>query len=235
VDSGFDRGSATSPVVGGARQDESDEPVEQQRRWPVAREGLPFILPPLLVCATAVLLHWWWLAAPCGLLAGFMVFFFRDPARRVAGDERSLVAPADGRVVRCIEREDGGLSISIFLGPWDVHVNRCPLAAELVQAEHRPGRFLPAYKSQASEQNEQTRLVLRGEQATVRMSQIVGIMARRIVLWKRAGQRVGRGERIGLMKFGSRVDLEIDAPARALVSEGQRVRAAETLLAEFES
>ena len=107
------------------------------------------------------------------------------------------------------------------------------MAAKLLEAEHRPGRFLPAYRSEASEQNEQTRLVLHGEHGVVRMRQVVGILARRIVLWKQAGQSLQRGERIGLMKFVSRVDLEIDPPVRPLVEAGVRVRAAETVLAEF--
>ena len=200
----------------------------------MAREGWPFVLPPLFLCLLSLLLDYPVWSGVAAVLTVCMALFFRDPERRVAGTERSFVSPADGRVVRIRDSERGTVEMSIFLAPWDVHINRAPMTGELIEAERVGGGFKPAYKDEASTGNVQTRLLFQTAHGPVRMKQIVGMLARRLVLWKRAGDRVERGERIGLMKFGSRVDLELPQLARMKVREGDRVRGAETIIAEVE-
>jgi len=202
-------------------------------RVPIAREGLVFIAVPAVLAVAAGLVAWWLLAGLAAAVAVAMALFFRDPERRVAGGDASVVSPADGRLVRLERTERGTVELSIFLAPWDVHINRSPVAAEIIEAEHWPGRFLPAYRSEASLHNEQTRLVFRAPRGIVRMRQIVGVLARRIVLWKQVGDKVERGERIGLMKFGSRIDLELVEPLDLKVKLGQRLRAGESIIAEL--
>jgi len=198
----------------------------------MAGEGWPFVLPPLVLGGLGLALGhpvWGGLAL---LLAALMVLFFRDPERNVAGGDGAFVSPADGRVVRIRETDRGTVEMSIFLAPWNVHINRAPMAGALVEALKVGGGYKPAYKDEASTGNVQTRLLFETAYGPVRMKQIVGMLARRLVLWKRAGDSVARGERIGLMKFGSRVDLELPAAAKIRVREGDMVRGAETIIAE---
>ena len=163
----------------------------------------------------------------CLILAAFMAFFFRDPVRACPVDERLVVSPADGRVVaaaRVDERlDDSPIQISIFLSPLDVHINRSPIAGEILDVAYKPGAFHIASRDIASVENEQNVVTVRGEKLTIVFRQIAGVLARRIVLWKKKGDRVAMGERVGLMKFSSRMDVIMPGEVELLVHKGDRV------------
>lgn len=168
---------------------------------------------------------------PLFTAAAFCLYFFRDPEREIpAGDV--AVSPADGRVV-AVRAEDAGLTrVSIFLNIFDVHVNRSPIAGRITEVKHRKGRFLAASREEASEQNEQNTVVVEGEGTRVRFKQIAGLIARRIVFYRKPGDVVEAGERVGLIKFGSRVDVFLGPEWRVEVHEGQRVKAGSSILAQ---
>ncbi|PYS94170.1 MAG: phosphatidylserine decarboxylase family protein [Acidobacteria bacterium] len=194
----------------------------------MVRDGLPFVLIPLGCAFLATAFGYWWLALPLILLAAFMAFFFRDPQRTVPGEANIVVAPADGRVTRVgpivPAQPDSPNVVSIFLSPFDVHINRAPIAGEIIDVTHTRGRFLMATRAEASLVNEQNALTIRGERITVVCRQIAGILARRIVCWKRAGDHVSLGERFGLIKFSSRTDVVLPPEVELTVSVGERVR-----------
>jgi len=193
----------------------------------MAREGIPFIILFLVPGLVFAALGWLIAAALCLILAAFMAFFFRDPERQCPIDDRLVVSPADGRVVAATpldgRSEKSPTQISIFLSPLDVHINRSPIAGEIVDVAYKPGAFHIASRDIASVENEQNVVTIRGEEFTVVVRQIAGVIARRIVLWKKRGDRVALGERIGLMKFSSRMDVILPAEVEMLVSKGDRV------------
>lgn len=179
-------------------------------------------------------LGFWPVGIVFGLLAAFMAFFFRDPKRLSPTDPNVVVAPADGRVTR-VQRldDDNQLSatlVSIFLSPLDVHINRAPIAGEITSVSYTKGKFLVAMDERASLVNEQNALTIEGEKVTVVCKQIAGILARRIICWKRAGERVALGERFGLIKFSSRTDTLMPANVEVLVTEGTRVQGGTTII-----
>jgi phosphatidylserine decarboxylase len=157
-----------------------------------------------------------------------MAYFFRDPERIAPADDSIVLSPADGRVTRVEKAEAGNPQsptvISIFLSPFDVHINRSPIAGEVVNVTYTKGRFLIATNEEASVVNEQNSLTIRGEEMTVVCKQIAGVLARRIVCWKNVGDRVGIGERFGLIKFSSRTDLIVPPEVDVLLKVGERVR-----------
>jgi phosphatidylserine decarboxylase len=162
-----------------------------------------------------------------------MAFFFRDPNRQPPNDPNVVVAPADGRVTRVRPVEGGEPSatvVSIFLSPLDVHINRAPIAGRITNVSYTRGKFLMATNENASLVNEQNALTIEGEKITVVCKQIAGILARRIVCWKHAGERVALGERFGLIKFSSRTDVLLPASVEVLVAEGARVQAGTTII-----
>jgi phosphatidylserine decarboxylase len=194
----------------------------------MARDGIPWVLVPLAAATAAVLFGWWYVALPFALLAAFMAYFFRDPERAAPDDDSIVVSPADGRVTR-VERAEAGnpqspTVVSIFLSPFDVHVNRSPIAGEITNVTYTKGRFLIATREEASVVNEQNSLTIRGEAMTVVCKQIAGVLARRIVCWKNAGDRVKAGERFGLIKFSSRTDLILPPEVDVSLKVGERVR-----------
>jgi phosphatidylserine decarboxylase len=193
----------------------------------MAKEGIPFIAVFLVPGLVFLALGWWIAAGLCLILAAFMAFFFRDPVRDCPVDERIVVSPADGRVVaaaRVDERlDDSPIQISIFLSPLDVHINRSPIAGEILDVAYKPGAFHIASRDSASVENEQNVVTVRGEKLTIVFRQIAGVLARRIVLWKKKGDRVAMGERVGLMKFGSRMDVILPGEVEVLVHKGDRV------------
>ncbi len=200
----------------------------------MAREGLPYILIPALLGLVPLFFGYWVIALLLFALAAFMAFFFRDPQRTAPQDADVIVSPADGRVTRIsVVNPDDPQSptvVSIFLSPLDVHINRAPLAGKITDVTYTRGKFLMATNKDASLVNEQNALTIRGEKVTVVCKQIAGILARRIVCWKRAGDELALGERFGLIKFSSRTDLILPSGVEILVSEGMRVRGGATVI-----
>ncbi len=194
----------------------------------MARDGIPWVLIPLVAGLLAAVFGLWWVAAPLLLLSAFMAYFFRDPRRMAPEDPHLVVSPADGRVTRIekIAPDDpqSPVVVSIFLSPFDVHINRAPIAGEVAFVTYTKGRFMMATRDEASLVNEQNALTIRGELITVVCKQVAGILARRIVCWKRAGDRVSLGERIGLIKFSSRTDLVLPPEVDIQQEVGARVR-----------
>jgi phosphatidylserine decarboxylase len=193
----------------------------------MAKEGIPFIAIFLLPAALFAFLHWWVAAVLCLLLAAFMAFFFRDPERDCPAGDTLVLSPADGRVVMLTpvdpEREDSPVQVSIFLSPLNVHINRSPIAGEITAFDYKRGAFHVASRDIASIENEQNIVTVKGRYFTVVFRQIAGLLARRVVFWKKKGDHVGMGERIGLMKFSSRMDVLLPAEVEVLVKIGDRV------------
>lgn len=181
-----------------------------------------------------MVLGFWVLGLLFVVPAAFMAFFFRDPRRQPPTDSKVVVAPADGRVTRVKPVENLGdrsaTVVSIFLSPLDVHINRAPIAGKITDISYTRGKFLMATNENASLVNEQNALTIQGEQVTVVCKQIAGILARRIVCWKRVGERVALGERFGLIKFSSRTDVLLPAAVEVLVAEGARVKGGTTII-----
>ncbi len=200
----------------------------------MAREGLFYILIPLLLGLVLFALGYWPVAVVFLALAGFMAYFFRDPQRNAPPEAGVVVSPADGRVTRVRTLAPGDPDsptvISIFLSPFDVHINRAPIAGTIKTVTYTRGKFLMATKEESSMVNEQNALTIRGEELTVVCKQIAGVLARRIVCWKRAGDTVALGERFGLIKFSSRTDLILPPNVRVEVAEGARVRGGATII-----
>jgi len=170
-----------------------------------------------------------WAGIPFYILALFCLWFFRDPDRAVPTGPVA-VSPADGKVI-LIKRKPESTRVSIFLNVFDVHVNRSPIAGKIVDVTYKPGKFLVASKDEASLDNEMNTLTVDGHGTVVQFSQIAGLIARRIVCYKKPGDYVTAGERIGLIKFGSRVDITFGPEWQLEVQEGQRVSAGSSILA----
>jgi phosphatidylserine decarboxylase len=208
---------------------------------PVHREGWPFIA---AFGAAAVLLGLFstalfWIGL---ILTAWCAYFFRDPVRVTPLDDRLVVSPADG-VVSAVglaapprERGLGATEmtrISVFMNVFSCHVNRAPVRGRIARIEHRPGKFLNAELDKASADNERNGLVIDSPNGLVAAVQIAGLVARRIVCWTQPGESIGMGERIGLIRFGSRVDVYLPREAGVRVAVGQTAVAGETVLAEF--
>jgi phosphatidylserine decarboxylase len=206
----------------------------------IDRAGWPFVLVAvLLAIAGGVWLGRAW-AVPGLVLAAFFLFFFRDPERTVPSETGLVVSPADGRVMVAGGRPQAGAPpgnwqvISIFLSPLDVHVNRMPVEGRVTRVEYHPGTFLPAYRAEAGALNEWTEVWLDRAGRSIVVRQIVGVLARRIVCRVQVGEDVGRGQRFGVMKFGSRMDVFLPPDARLRVRAGDRVVGGETPVASLE-
>lgn len=171
-----------------------------------------------------------WLALPLLILAVFCLYFFRDPDREIPAGPVA-VSPADGKVVAVKPEGTAQTRISIFLNIFDVHVNRTPISGRITDVRYRPGQFLVANKEEASSQNEQNTVTVEGEGTRVVFKQIAGLIARRIVFCKQAGDLVSAGERVGLIKFGSRVDVLLGPEWDIVVRTGMRVQAGSSVLA----
>ncbi|MCU0830596.1 MAG: phosphatidylserine decarboxylase [Rhizobiaceae bacterium] len=208
---------------------------------PVRKEGYPFIA--IFFVVALVLGSLWSGFFWIGLgLTAWCAYFFRDPERVVPQDERLAISPADGVVTAVGLAQppselglDGGarLRISVFMNVFSVHVNRAPLAGRVTRAIHRPGQFLNAALDKASDDNERSSIVIESAHGEVVSVQIAGLVARRILSWAKEGQSLGQGERYGLIRFGSRVDVFLPEGWNPRVTEGQTALAGETVLAEF--
>jgi phosphatidylserine decarboxylase len=204
----------------------------------IDRAGFPFItaaLAPALGLAIARRYRW---ATGFGLLGGFFAYFFRDPERHVPQGNGLVVSPADGRIM-IAGSSDGRWSppgdwkqVTIFLSPLDVHINRSPVAGRVTRIDYRPGKFLPAFH-EASSDNELNEIWIDAQGRTVVFRQVVGVLARRIVCRVSVGDELERGQRVGLMKFGSRMDVFVPSDAELEVQVGQRVIGGETVLARL--
>ncbi len=200
----------------------------------MVRDGYFYALP---LIAVAVLLAWLtspaWAVVPV-LLAIFFLWFFRDPERAIPDDAGAVVSPGDGKVTEVAPVTVGNkkqLRISIFLSVFDVHVNRSPIAGVVREIRYQRGKFLNAMNVISAEQNEQNIVTVEGDGQQVIFKQIAGLLARRIVFHPKVGDRLERGQRVGLIKFGSRVDVLFDASARASVKVGDRVKGGASVLA----
>lgn len=198
----------------------------------IVREAIPFIAVPLAVAIATAFFGLWYVSLLFLIVAAFMAFFFRDPKRVPPDDPALVVAPADGRVTRVqpVSDEPGSPTVvSIFLSPLDVHINRSPIAGRITQSVYTRGKFLMATNEMASLVNEQNALTIEGE-ITVVCKQIAGILARRVVCWKKAGDTLALGERFGMIKFSSRTDVVLPANVKVTVTEGARVRGGTTVI-----
>jgi len=201
----------------------------------MVRDGIYYGIGLLLVAAVVAYFTVWLAVAPL-LVAAFVMWFFRDPTRTIPAEPGALVSPADGKVTDVgVCSVDGAphTRISIFLNVFDVHVNRSPIGGVIRSADYRKGKFLNAMATASAEDNEQNIVTVEGEGQKVVFKQIAGLIARRIVFTKRIGESVGRGERVGLIKFGSRTDVIFSRDAQVVVKIGDRVKGGSSVLARF--
>ena len=206
----------------------------------IAKEGYPLIFTGAALTGVAAVAGWKLASGVLGLATLAVAGFFRDPERRIPSGEGLVVAPADGKVVNVAQISgdsrfgDAATRMSIFLSPLDVHINRSPVGGRVDEVEYKPGKFIAAYKDEASEQNEQNALKIVDEnQRTFGVVQIAGVVARRIVCRVKAGDVLGRGDRFGMIMFGSRTDLYLPRGCRLEIREGQRVKGGETIVGRF--
>jgi phosphatidylserine decarboxylase len=207
-------------------------------KFPLARQGWPYLASAVFLAAVATALGVWWLAAPLWAVALLVGNFFRDPPRQSRAGKRAIISPADGKVVVVNETTHPELPggpvrlVSVFMNIFDVHVNRAPLAGRVRKVVHRPGGFLPADRPEAPTANERLDLVLDGREATIVVTQVAGLVARRIECWAAPGVALECGQRYGMIRFGSRLDLYLPLSAQVQVEPGQRVRAGVSVIAE---
>ena len=206
-------------------------------RLPLDPAGWPFIL-GALIAGIAIGRFWAWpWAAPLFVLAGFFIFFFRDPERRIVDQPDTVVSPADGRVmvagpaVETAAPPGQWQQISIFLSPMDVHVNRVPASGRITAVSYKPGSFLAAYNPEAATQNERSEIWIDHGGQMIVARQIVGVLARRVVCRAKPGDEVRAGDRYGVMKFGSRMDVYLPLSAELRVQPGDVVRGGESVIA----
>jgi len=209
----------------------------------VDKAGFPFILGALVFAVAAAVWGFWIAAAPLAALAAFFLFFFRDPERVVppAHRDEEVLAPADGRVLVAGEMIPDGAppgtwkQVSIFLSPMDVHVNRVPASGRVTRVTLHPGAFLPAYRHDAGGKNERSEIWIDHHGQPIVTRQIVGMLARRVVCRLTGGDEVRAGQRLGIMKFGSRMDVFLPVTATITVQVGATVRGGESVIAVLHS
>lgn len=214
-------------------------------RFVIHRDGLWFILPTLAVTLALLLISLagtgFWTLVPAMLFLMFTLFFtyfFRDPEREIPKGEELIVSPADGRVILV---EEGATSddqpaekmVSIFMSVFDVHVNRVPVSGNVREVVHKPGKFHKAFQRAAATENERTELSIETDFGLLRFSQVAGILARRIVCNLHGSERVTRGDRFGLIRFGSRADLFLGDNVELRVKQGDKVKAGESIIGVF--
>jgi phosphatidylserine decarboxylase len=205
----------------------------------MVKEGIPFVLATLLLAAVFAFLYFWMggVVFLLGIIAfvlltAFMAYFFRDPQRSIPTAANIIVSAADGRVTR-VEDNEHGKFVSVFLSPFDVHINRAPIAGRITKVDYIKGKKNPATSNSASLVNERNSLTIEGDRMTVVCTQIAGIVARRIVCWSKTGDNLKLGEKFGLIKFSSRTDLLMPKEVEVLVGIGDRVIGGETIIARL--
>ena len=195
----------------------------------IVKDAYRFLIPLFASAILAFVLGLYPAAFLVMLLAAFVAFFFRNPKREIPADPRVIVSPADGRVVK-VERVGNVTKLSIFLSLFDVHVNRSPMGGRIEAIDHKRGSFKPAYNHAASVENERNIIMVAQGDVKLVFTQIAGVIARRIVCWKKVGDTVAKGELVGLIRFGSRVDVLFPAGAEATVEPGMRVRGGSSVI-----
>ena len=204
-------------------------------RIPIAPDGYRFIIPLIIITVVLALSSLHWLAGISGLLLVFVLQFFRDPERIIPNEDRVIVSPADGKVVEIVEEQDVMLDepfrrISIFLNIFSVHVQRTPVAGVIEKVKYNKGKFLNAASHKASLDNEQNAIIIHTGKEVVLVKQIAGLIARRIVCWAKAGDNYRIGERFGLIRFGSRVDIFLPLNSEIKVSLGDHVSGGRSII-----
>ncbi len=208
-------------------------------RIPIAGEGAPFIALPLLGTLAAAVFSVWWAAAILGLLTLFLIQFFRDPGRSSGAPAECVLSPADGTVLVVEDAPPGEAAaeltrkIVVFMSVFNCHVNRSPISGTISRYTYTPGKKLAAFSPKASLDNEQNMIDLAGDGRRVVFKQIAGALARRIVFRKKPGDHCARGERVGMIRFGSRVDIFLPSDAAVAVRPGDRVKAGLSVVARF--
>ena len=204
----------------------------------MVKDAYRFALPPLIAGIVCVAIGWKILGAVLIFLGLFVFYFFRDPERTIPSDPSAVVSPADGHVVEIVDEpfeSIPGKRVTIFLAVWDVHVQRAPVAGCIAKVEYRPGKFLAAFRARASEENEQNIISMDTAKGRLVFKQIAGAIARRVICWKQPGENVALGERVGLIRFGSRVDIWLPVEAQIIAQRGQKVKGGESILARWNS
>lgn len=207
-------------------------------RLPLAREGFPFIGIGIGLILLFACFGWTTLTIIVGLVTLFVIYFFRDPERHHSAQENAVLTPADGRIleVRKVDGKDNPLDrssikVSIFMNVFNVHVNRIPIQGTIKKISYHPGKFLSADLDKASEQNENNRVILEtADSKEILIIQIAGLVARRIACWIEQGDRVETGQRFGLIRFGSRLEVFLPPDSKIAVRVGQKVKAGETVI-----
>ncbi len=205
----------------------------------IAKEGVPYLFATAAIAALCYAL-WGWLVSTLPITGFlFVLYFFRDPERRSPVEPDIVVAPADGKIIKIDKIQEPDflmtktLRISIFMSPFNVHVNRAPYTGRVLKVEHRKGGFRAAYTDLASLENENVSMLLETDRGPVLVRQIAGLVARRIVCRVKPGERLERGERYGIIKLGSRVDIFLPEGSEPLVKVGDKVKAGETAIAKL--
>jgi len=202
----------------------------------MVKDGYKFAAPPLLLGILALLFHWISLGSVLVVLGVFVLFFFRDPERTPPPDPDAIVSPADGRVMEVVEEPRDGIAgrrISIFLSIFDVHVNRSPVSGRITAINYRRGKFYVAMRARASAENEQNTFHVSTDRGEVVFKQIAGWVARRILCWKSVGDSVTRGERVGMIRFGSRMDVWLPDRVDIVTRVGEHVAGGTSILARW--
>lgn len=197
----------------------------------MTKDAYPFLIPLLFLTALFIWNEVLWLSAVFFILSAFVAYFFRNPKRSIPDDPDVIVSPADGKVIR-LERQGDQWNLSIFLSIFDVHVNRAPIEGTIVRKDYRPGKFRLAFDERASVENEKVTITIEGERKLT-FSLIAGLVARRIRVWKNEGDHVKKGDRIGLIRFGSRVDVTFPPECDIVVTKGDRVYGGSSVLARW--
>jgi phosphatidylserine decarboxylase len=209
----------------------------EQNKWPIAKEGVPFLIPAALLTVFLGIMGWKvWMSLGI-LFSLFIAYFFRNPRREIPHLANIILSPADGRVIHVGECEEDRflkektLKVSIFMSLFDVHLNRAPVSGKVLERSYLPGRFLAANVEKSSLLNEQNAVILETEDRfKILLIQIAGFVARRIVCYANAGDRLRKGEIFGLIRFGSRVDLYLPPEVKPIVRMGQHVKGGESII-----
>jgi phosphatidylserine decarboxylase len=213
--------------------------AEGRKYGRIAPPGYPLILASVVLIFLGVIGGWPWLTVVGLVSGGFFTFFYRDPERPIPGEAGVIVSPADGKVVLVDEVQENEFlqgparRVAVFMYIFDVHVNRVPVAGTVTAMRHRSGEYKAASRQDAAQRNEQQAVVLESEGRRLLVVQIAGLLARRIVPYVKPGQSLARGERLGMICFGSRVDLYLSPEAKIEVKVGDRLKAGSSIIGRW--